>query len=97
MRFNLVINLERMSPDEDMGEIARHTTEMVQMADRAGFDIVWAAEHHAIEMTIAPGPFQLLAHFAAHTSRIIRMLDGVIISDEPNVRKKSGTSVPGAV
>jgi len=70
MRFNLVINMERYSPDQDMREIARHTTEMVQMADEGGFDIVWAAEHHAIEMTIAPGPFQLLAHWAAHTSRI---------------------------
>ncbi len=70
MRFNLVINMERFSPDQDMRDIARHTTEMVQMADQGGFDIAWAAEHHAIEMTIAPGPFQLLSHWAAHTSRI---------------------------
>ena len=70
MRFNLVINMERMSPDVDMREVASHTTEMVRMADEAGFDIVWAAEHHAIEMTIAPGPFQLLAHWAANTSQI---------------------------
>ena len=79
MRFNLVINLERMSPDQDMSEVMRHTTEMVQMADEAGFDIVWAAEHHAIEMTIAPGPFQLLAHFAANTSRI-RLGTGVVVA-----------------
>ncbi len=79
MRFNLVINLERLSPDDDMRDIARHTTEMVQMADRGGFDIVWAAEHHAIEMTIAPGPFQLLAHWAAHTSRI-RLGTGVVVA-----------------
>lgn len=70
MRFTLVTNLERYSPDQDMREIARHVTEMVQMADEGGFDIAWAAEHHALEMTIAPGPFQLLAHWAAHTSRI---------------------------
>ena len=79
MRFNLVINLERMTPDTDMRDVARHTTEMVQMADEAGFDIVWAAEHHAIEMTIAPGPFQLLAHFAAQTSRI-RLGTGVVVA-----------------
>ena len=79
MRFNLVINLERMSPDEEMGAVMGHVTEMVQMADEAGFDIVWAAEHHAIEMTIAPGPFQLLAHFAAHTSRI-RLGTGVVVA-----------------
>lgn len=70
MRFNLVINMERMTSDRDMREVARHTTEMVEMADEGGFDIVWAAEHHAIETTIAPGPFQLLAHWGARTSRI---------------------------
>jgi alkanesulfonate monooxygenase SsuD/methylene tetrahydromethanopterin reductase-like flavin-dependent oxidoreductase (luciferase family) len=70
MRFDLVINMERSDPGTDMAEVARHVTEMVQMADEGGFDIVWAAEHHALEMTIAPGPFQLLAHFAAHTKRI---------------------------
>ena len=40
MRFNLVINLERYSPDQDMQDIVRHVTEMVQMADEGGFDIV---------------------------------------------------------
>lgn len=70
MRFNLVINLERISPDVSMVDVLRHTTEMVQMADLAGFDIVWAAEHHALEMTIAPGPFQLLTHFACNTDNV---------------------------
>ena len=70
MKFSLAINMERMSPDECMNEISKHVTEMVQMADDGGFEIVWVAEHHAIEMTIAPGPFQLLAYFAAHTSKI---------------------------
>ena len=79
MRFNLVINPERMTDETDMGEVMRHITEMVQMADAGGFDIVWAAEHHAIEMTIAPGPFQLLAHFAAHTSRI-RLGTAVVVA-----------------
>ena len=59
MRFNLVINLERIAPAVSMTDVLRHTTEMVQMADQGGYDIVWAAEHHALEMTIAPGPFQL--------------------------------------
>ena len=70
MKFSLAINLERMDPWIDMGAVAAHTLEMVQMADAAGFEIAWAAEHHAIEMTIAPGPFQLLAWWGAHTSRI---------------------------
>ncbi len=60
MKFQLAINLERMDESLDMAEVARHTLEMVQMADQGGFNIAWAAEHHALEMTIAPNPFQIL-------------------------------------
>jgi len=70
MKFSIAINLERMDPSIDMKDVSKHVLEMVQMADDGGFEIAWAAEHHAIEMTIAPGPFQLLAWWAAHTSNI---------------------------
>ena len=59
MKFQLAINLERLDDGDDMRDVAAHTLEMVQMADCGGFHIVWAAEHHAIEMTIAPDPFSL--------------------------------------
>ncbi len=70
MKFHLAINLERVSTQTDMDSVQRHTLEMVQMADDAGFEIVWAAEHHAIEMTIAPNPFQLLTWWSCHTNNI---------------------------
>lgn len=70
MKFHLAINMERMDDGLDMREVARHTLDMVQMADRGGFDIAWAAEHHALEMTIAPNPFSILAWWANHTDRI---------------------------
>ncbi|MFK8021948.1 MAG: LLM class flavin-dependent oxidoreductase [Pseudomonadales bacterium] len=70
MKFQLAINLERSNADQDMVSTERHTLEMVQRADEAGFETVWAAEHHALEMTIAPNPFQLLAWWAAHTNNI---------------------------
>ena len=47
------------------------------MADQAGFETAWAAEHHAIEMTIIPGPFQILAWWAGETDRI-RLGTGVV-------------------
>ena len=56
MKFQLAINLERIDDSLDMRDVARHTLEMVQMAEAGGFEIVWAAEHHALEMTIAPNP-----------------------------------------
>ena len=70
MKFSLAINLARTNPSEDMRDVARHTLEMAQMAEAGGFDIVWAAEHHALEMTIAPNPFQQLAWIGQHTSSI---------------------------
>ena len=79
MKFQLAINMERITPDLDMREVERHTLEMVQMADEGGFAIVWAAEHHALEMTIAPNPFQILTWWAAHTSRI-RLGSAVVVA-----------------
>ena len=59
MKFDLAINLERADNSLSMKDVKNHTLEMVQMADQSGFNIVWAAEHHALEMTIAPDPFHL--------------------------------------
>jgi len=70
MKFQLAINLERLEHGIDMEKVEAHTLEMVQMADQGGFETVWAAEHHALEMTIAPNPFQILTWWAAHTDRI---------------------------
>lgn len=70
MKFHLVINLERTTAQTDMQQVRDHTLEMVQMADEAGFEIVWAAEHHALEMTIAPNPFHLMTWWADHTKNI---------------------------
>ncbi|MEA2782893.1 MAG: flavin-dependent trigonelline monooxygenase, oxygenase component [Rhodospirillaceae bacterium] len=79
MKFSLAINMERMNPATDMRDVTRHTLEMVQMAETGGFDIAWSAEHHAMEMTIAPGPFQLLTWLGAHTSRI-RLGTAVVVA-----------------
>jgi len=70
MKFHLAINLERMNDQTDMLAVRQHTLEMVQMADAAGFEIAWAAEHHALEMTIAPNPFQILTWWGDLTNNI---------------------------
>ncbi len=70
MKFHIAINLERTSDRIDMDDVRRDTLALVQAADEAGFETVWAAEHHAIEMTIAPNPFQILTWWAGHTNRI---------------------------
>ena len=70
MKFQLAINMERIDDSLDMRQVAGHTLEMVQMAEAGGFHIVWAAEHHALEMTIAPNPFSILTWWAGETNRI---------------------------
>jgi flavin-dependent trigonelline monooxygenase, oxygenase component len=70
MKFHLAINMERIDDTLNMKDVARHTLEMVQMADQGGFRIAWAAEHHALEMTIAPNPFSILTWWAEHTNDI---------------------------
>lgn len=70
MRFAIAVNLLRRRPDQRVEEVAAQALELVVEADRAGFDIAWAAEHHAIEHTIAPNPLTLLMHWAPHTRRI---------------------------
>tara|TARA_Y200000002_G_scaffold650_1_gene638 strand:+ start:404 stop:1441 length:1038 start_codon:yes stop_codon:yes gene_type:complete len=77
VKFQLAINLERVDDTISMQDVARHTLEMVQLADRNNFNIVWAAEHHALEMTIAPNPFQILTWWASHTNNI-RLGTGVV-------------------
>ena len=70
MKFQLAVNLERIDDSVDMREVAKHTLDMVQMAEDGGFNIVWAAEHHALEMTIAPNPFQILTRWAKETNNL---------------------------
>lgn len=70
MKFHIAINLERMDEETDMIGVRDHVLGMVKMADDAGFEIAWAAEHHALEMTIAPNPFQIMTWWADHTTNI---------------------------
>jgi flavin-dependent trigonelline monooxygenase, oxygenase component len=59
--------------------VVREALEIVKLADEAGFAVVWAAEHHTIEYTIAPNPLTLLTYWAAHT-RQVRLGTAVIVA-----------------
>jgi alkanesulfonate monooxygenase SsuD/methylene tetrahydromethanopterin reductase-like flavin-dependent oxidoreductase (luciferase family) len=52
-----------------MAEVAAQALELAVLADRGGFDMVFAPEHHTIEMTIGPNPFIQLAAWAPHLQR----------------------------
>jgi len=71
--------MERLEPSESMLGVTKHALEMVKMADEAGFESALAAEHHGIEFTIAPNPFVILTHWAAHTTNL-RLATGVVVA-----------------
>lgn len=69
MKFSVIINMARFDDTKRMDQIAAEALDLVKIADQGGFDIIWTAEHHTIELTISPNPFQLLAHWANHTKK----------------------------
>lgn len=79
MKFSIAVHMERRSPDESMEQQAEQVLEIVKFADKAGFEIVWATEHHGQEYIIGPNPLLLLAHFGAHTEKI-RLGTAVIVA-----------------
>src|SRR2546423_12683719 len=69
MKFSIAINMQRTSPEEPMDAVVERALEMAVFADRAGFEVLWTAEHHTIEFTIASSPLAILMHWGAHTRR----------------------------
>ncbi|WP_299988813.1 LLM class flavin-dependent oxidoreductase [uncultured Ruegeria sp.] len=70
MKFSAVVNMARFDTSRSMEDVAAEALDMVRIADQGGFDIVWTAEHHTIELTISPNPFQVLTNWAAHTKNV---------------------------
>src|SRR5690625_364638 len=70
MKFAIILNNERMSPDESVAEAVNRSLELVKIAEKGGFDTAFVGEHHTIELTISPNPFITLSQWVEHTSRI---------------------------
>jgi len=70
VKFSLLVNMERFSPDISHRQLLEEMTELVQIADRGGFETAWFGEHHTIEFTISPNPLELIAYMAPQTSNI---------------------------
>lgn len=70
MKFAVSINLERFSPSTSMHTVIANVLELAKMADEGGFETLWTSEHHTLECTIAPNPFQTLVWLGQHTERI---------------------------
>lgn len=70
MKFSVSLTMERFSPDRAMETVMAEMLELARMADEGGFETLWTAEHHTLECTISPNPFQTLVWLAQHTKKI---------------------------
>jgi alkanesulfonate monooxygenase SsuD/methylene tetrahydromethanopterin reductase-like flavin-dependent oxidoreductase (luciferase family) len=79
MKFSLFVHMERFDPGQSHGDLYRELVELVQTAERGGFHSAWVGEHHAMEFTISPNPFIVLADLARVTD-YIRLGTGTIVA-----------------
>ena len=79
MKFSLFLHMERSDPETPHLRLFDELTELVSIAEKAGFETAWIGEHHGMEFTIAPNPFINLAYLGAKT-RDIRLGTGTVIA-----------------
>ncbi|MCW5582197.1 MAG: LLM class flavin-dependent oxidoreductase, partial [Luteimonas sp.] len=70
MKFGLFNLMPLRTPATSTSTVLKDTLDMVGMAEQAGFEVAWFAEHHFSNYSISPSPVMMAAHVAGRTSRI---------------------------
>ncbi len=81
MKFDLLYELQTPKPHDERSEwrAYQEALEQIELADRLGFDTVWAVEHHfLVEFAHSSAPEVFLTAAAARTRRI-RIGHGVVL------------------
>lgn len=65
-----ILDLASIYNGDSPHQTLRHSTELVQLADRLGYTRYWFAEHHNTQYQMSTSPDLLSAHAAAVTSQI---------------------------
>ncbi|MGV0835895.1 LLM class flavin-dependent oxidoreductase [Mycolicibacterium thermoresistibile] len=74
-----VLDLVPVRTDQTTSDALAASTGLAQTADRLGYTRYWVAEHHNMEAVAATNPPVLIAHLAAHTSRLRLGSGGVML------------------
>jgi len=74
-----VLDLAPVAPGEAPADSFRHSVELAQAAESAGYERVWYAEHHNMERIASAATSVLIAHVAAHTTLIRLGAGGVML------------------
>jgi len=79
MHFGLFCLMTQRNKAKSAGAIYAETIEHVRMAEQAGFEIAWFAEHHFSNYCLCPSPLMMTGHMAGQT-RTIKLGPAVIVA-----------------
>lgn len=70
MEFGVFILAQQRGYHQSSTQVINNSIEQTVMAEQAGFDTAWYAEHHFNNYSLSPSPLMTVAHAAAKTKRI---------------------------
>ena len=70
MEFGVFLLAQQRSYAQTSQSVIHNTIEQTVVAEQAGFDAAWYAEHHFNNYSLSPSPLMTIAHAAARTTRI---------------------------
>ena len=87
MRLPLsILDLVPVASGHSAAEAIRRTVELAQLGERLGYRRLWFAEHHGMPAVASSAPEVLIAHVAAHTTRIHVGSGGVMLPNHAPLR-----------
>jgi alkanesulfonate monooxygenase SsuD/methylene tetrahydromethanopterin reductase-like flavin-dependent oxidoreductase (luciferase family) len=70
MEFGVFILAQQRGYHQTSRDVISNSIEQTVMAEQAGFNTAWYAEHHFNNYSLSPSPLMMVAHAAAKTQRI---------------------------
>jgi alkanesulfonate monooxygenase SsuD/methylene tetrahydromethanopterin reductase-like flavin-dependent oxidoreductase (luciferase family) len=70
MEFGVFILAQQRGYHQTSQQVIQNSIEQTVMAEQAGFNTAWYAEHHFNNYSLSPSPLMMIAHMAAKTQRI---------------------------
>lgn len=70
MEFGVFILAQQRGYHQTSQQVINNSIQQTVIAEQAGFDAAWYAEHHFNNYSLSPSPLMMVAHMAAKTQRI---------------------------
>ncbi len=70
MEFGVFILAQQRGYHQSSQQVIQTSIEQTVVAEQAGFNTAWYAEHHFNNYSLSPSPLMMIAHMAAKTQRI---------------------------